>query len=543
MPKTQIIPNEPGNVGSDNVAVGSGALGNVTTGVNNVAVGINSMALLTTGNENSGLGNQTLAMLVAGSENVAVGHQALASQTANGRNTAVGWHSGVNISTGNNNTLLGWGSGGGLTTATGNVLLGRGAGLALTTGSNNIVIGTGAAASGVGVSGEIVIGTVTQTTMKVVGVGLFMTSTAGTFLQPVYVGTNVASTNSVDSFVTINRSVNDTGAGAGVNGHAFSDSSAVSRTGGAVAYNSFDARITVTGAANYNHFGGFQFAPVIGTSGTTTNVFGFASVPETNTGTVTSLMHMWALDTIGTATLGTQYGLRVATLAKGATNWGVYVEGNNSFFNGNVAVATLSGINASGANAAANNTVITAGLSTGNALAGRLVARVGVPGASSSTLQTTAQAFWAYANSARTFFEVGPGYSAPDDRSFEMNVGSVHASPAANRTTYLQIFAPSSVTHRGSAGIYFALEDYAQFWFTGIGNPVTGVVAAFDDFAWANTAEVNVMALAQSGALTIADNMDALSYSVNGTPGIDASGTIMTAFTFEKGILTASTFS
>lgn len=148
-----------------------------------------------------------------------------------------------------------------------------------------------------------------------------------------YVGSGT-STNSVDSVVTVNRAVNDSTAG---NGHSFSDSSTISRSG-VIGYNSFDGRFIVTGSANYDHFAIFQSNPLIGTSGTTSNVYGIYSKTRVNTGTLTNSYSFYASDTYGSGTVTNNYGLYVEQLTNGATlNYAVYTAGTTpSVFTGNV---------------------------------------------------------------------------------------------------------------------------------------------------------------------------------------------------------------
>lgn len=154
----------------------------------------------------------------------------------------------------------------------------------------------------------------------------------------IWIGGNTTQSN--DSWITIDRAVNDSIAG---NGHAFSDSSVLTR-GGGIAYNSFDGRIVVSGSANYNHYAGFQASPDLVGSGTITSLYGFETGAVLETGTITSRYGFYVFDAVpsgaATGTIGTQYGLYVAALSHASTNWGVYVAGNDSYFNGNI---TLTG--------------------------------------------------------------------------------------------------------------------------------------------------------------------------------------------------------
>lgn len=146
-----------------------------------------------------------------------------------------------------------------------------------------------------------------------------------------YIG--VVSSDSPDPGIAVARIIDDSATG---HGHGFSDVSMITRSGG-IAYNAFDARVTVAGSANYDHFVAFQDNVTVGTSGIITNYYSMFSSPELNTGTITN-RHGWVVgDYVGTAVVGTQYGLRVLELTKAGVNWAIKTEGvTPSSFNGPV---------------------------------------------------------------------------------------------------------------------------------------------------------------------------------------------------------------
>jgi hypothetical protein len=112
----------PGAAG--NAALGSCALGSLSTGVTNVAVGVSAL-----------FSGTTLC------SNVAIGTQAgFALENSNG-NTLVGRTSGLDLSSGNDNVFLGNGSGAAQTAGDCNVAIGSGAALANLTGSCQLAIG------------------------------------------------------------------------------------------------------------------------------------------------------------------------------------------------------------------------------------------------------------------------------------------------------------------------------------------------------------------------------------------------------------------
>jgi len=157
--------------------------------------------------------------------------------------------------------------------------------------------------------------------------------------------------NSVDSKILISRSVDNAVSG---NGHAFSDSSDLNRnSGGPIAYDSYDARVTSSGTYNYDHYAGFQSLPSLATSGTTTSVYGlFSGLAVSNGGTVTNFYASYADNPTGTGTVTNAYGFYVEPLTKGATsNYAFFSEGTTtSVLGGSAGIttkATLGGLDIS----------------------------------------------------------------------------------------------------------------------------------------------------------------------------------------------------
>jgi hypothetical protein len=159
--------------------------------------------------------------------------------------------------------------------------------------------------------------------------------------KPLFLG-GVQTTASVDPYVNVNRAVD----GATNNsGHCFSDSSTVTRGNGtaaatALAYNSFDARITVSGTENYNHFAAFQAAPTLNTSGTTTKYYGLYSLATVSAGTLTDSFGVYVAASAGAGAVTNDYGIYIATHTKGATlNYAIYSGGSApSHFVGNIGI-------------------------------------------------------------------------------------------------------------------------------------------------------------------------------------------------------------
>lgn len=124
-----------------NVAIGSKALMNLTTGQRNVAIGAASLYHNTTGYENLAIGNAALWSNTTGEWNTAFGSSSLAYNTTGTRNVAVGtslfWNS-----TGSSNTGVGMAAGYGTTTGSYNTYIGESAGDGNGIGNYNTAIGT-----------------------------------------------------------------------------------------------------------------------------------------------------------------------------------------------------------------------------------------------------------------------------------------------------------------------------------------------------------------------------------------------------------------
>ena len=126
---------------------------------------------------------------------------------------------------------------------------------------------------------------------------------------------STAAPRSSDPGFNLNRTL--TGAG---NSHGFSDQSEFGKDAG-TAYAPFDARILVSGTANYDHFVSFQAAPTLSTSGTTTNLYGLYTLPGITAGTVTNSYGVYIANPSisGTGAITNSWGIYVPA-PSGATN-------------------------------------------------------------------------------------------------------------------------------------------------------------------------------------------------------------------------------
>jgi len=131
----------------NNVAVGYGALTDLTQGDENVAVGYAAGADLTIGRYNTAFGTDALRVETVGDGSVAFGHNALKGQISDvnnesTKNTGLGYQTGYTNVTGTGNTYVGWRAGfGGSGSESNNTAVGVSALAAVTSGTGNIAVG------------------------------------------------------------------------------------------------------------------------------------------------------------------------------------------------------------------------------------------------------------------------------------------------------------------------------------------------------------------------------------------------------------------
>ena len=135
----------------------------------------------------------------------------------------------------------------------------------------------------------------------------------------------VATTWSDDPMVNVNRNWD----GSTGNGHCFSDSTTITRTG-TVSYNSYDARILISGTASYGHYASFQATPNANTSGTVGVLYGFVNVPTVSDGIVATSYGVYCGNPTlaGDAVLTDNYGVYIPALTSGtSSNFAIYTAG------------------------------------------------------------------------------------------------------------------------------------------------------------------------------------------------------------------------
>jgi hypothetical protein len=128
--------------GAANIAIGYGALENLTTGIENVAVGPDAMKFAN-GSFNMALGRYSMfGTSNSGSYNTAIGYSTMkaASQTGN-NNVSIGAYAGFSIVSASDNTIVGYSGMSQHTSGNNNVAIGRDAGANNLTGASNVFIG------------------------------------------------------------------------------------------------------------------------------------------------------------------------------------------------------------------------------------------------------------------------------------------------------------------------------------------------------------------------------------------------------------------
>jgi hypothetical protein len=135
------FPNPTGVQGAGNTGIGAFTLPILTTGQYNTGLGYGALNEITTGSFNTAVGYFSLQNLKTTSGIVAVGNQSFYNLDGGTEGTAIGFESLYSNTTGSNNTGLGYRSLYLVTTGATNIGIGRNAGNAITTGSNNTIIG------------------------------------------------------------------------------------------------------------------------------------------------------------------------------------------------------------------------------------------------------------------------------------------------------------------------------------------------------------------------------------------------------------------
>jgi hypothetical protein len=164
--------------------------------------------------------------------------------------------------------------------------------------------------------GAITVGTLaTHSTVHVQRLGVGDTTYSSSTDPKIFVGARNVSSGDENQIAVYRDMV---GEGATVH-HGFADQSIASAVVTA-GINSYDAKVTISGGAQ-DHYSAFQDRPQFTTSHTsTTNIYGFWSIPHINVGTVTNRHGVYIGNPTGSGTLTRNYGVWIAEQTKGADN-------------------------------------------------------------------------------------------------------------------------------------------------------------------------------------------------------------------------------
>jgi len=112
-------------IATENLGIGDGSLGSITTGDYNVGIGDNSLTSTTIGDNNTSIGYNALNTNTEGSANTANGFSSLGDNIDGIKNTAIGNNSLSHNTTGDLNIGVGYRAGDAITTGSNNTILGE----------------------------------------------------------------------------------------------------------------------------------------------------------------------------------------------------------------------------------------------------------------------------------------------------------------------------------------------------------------------------------------------------------------------------------
>jgi len=148
------------------VALGADLASNNPTGSDNVTLGVGAGGSLTSGSaSNTFIGDDAAPAVTSAVSNTAVGKEALLLNVTGAGNTAIG-RSALNKCTGNFNTAIGFIAGNAATAAFSNTFLGDSAGSNVTTGQGNVCVGYQSYASTAVITNEVTLGNSSITALR-----------------------------------------------------------------------------------------------------------------------------------------------------------------------------------------------------------------------------------------------------------------------------------------------------------------------------------------------------------------------------------------
>jgi len=115
--------------------------------------------------------------------------------------------------------------------------------------------------------------------------------------------------------------------------HGFEDNSAISITGGLIAYAAFSATPVIVNDLSYDHLVGMQSQPTISSSASVDRLDGFASGINLGSGgaSVNNLAGLHVFDYSGTATVANNYGILLENIDNGTNNYSIYAKSGKMY--------------------------------------------------------------------------------------------------------------------------------------------------------------------------------------------------------------------
>jgi hypothetical protein len=147
-----------GSNGVYNIAIGSAAMGTMTTGSSNIGIGRRALLAQTTANNNIAIGVDAMVSSGNGNQNTVVGNSALANTTTAFQNVGIGYAAGTALTGGSNHVFIGRFAAQLTTTGNGCVVIGEQAMASNVDGSNNTCVGIGSSSGGTSFSNVTALG-------------------------------------------------------------------------------------------------------------------------------------------------------------------------------------------------------------------------------------------------------------------------------------------------------------------------------------------------------------------------------------------------
>jgi hypothetical protein len=450
--------NNGAGTGSNNIAIGVGALLNNTTGQANIAVGISTLQYNSTGYQNSAFGLGALQNNTTGGANTAIGHSALQENTTANFNTAIGFESLKLNTTGANNTAVGYASMTQNTTASNNTAIGYSSLNLNTTGTQNTAIGRSALEGNLTGGNNVAVGynslaqNSSGSTNTAIGVSaLASNSTAG---QNTAVGNSAMFANTTGSLNTAvgqgSLQLNITGTQNTAIGTSSLNSNTTANNNTGIGYSSLYAN--TTGIQNT----AIGSASLSGnTTGNYNTAIGYSSLQSNTTGIYNTAIGMNALRDNLTANNNTAIGnqaLYQNTTGTGNTAIGQNAGGSITTGNNNTLIGSYAGTTT-----LTSNIVLSDGLgnvrlfSDANGLIGINQSVGSVPGGqldihTSQTYAlvlnglTTSNAYTAFSNNNVGKWRIGNTYNAGANSFDIYNLGTSSTALSFDSTTNVGTF-------------------------------------------------------------------------------------------------------